>query len=60
MYERSHVFRSRRRFGDEFRAVDELADVLADIGEFHHSGSEVVHHKLLVIHHTLPFASSAL
>ena len=44
----------------DLRAVNEVVTVVAEKCELRHGGCEVAHHKLLVIDHALPLASSAL
>ena len=45
---------------DEVGAIDKVPRVVADDCKLLHSALEVVHHKLLVVDHALPFARSAV
>ena len=57
---RSRDTKRRSRLGDDIRAVNQLAYVLAESSELGHRALEVGHHQSLVVDHALPRASRAL
>ena len=50
---------THRRDGDDLRAVDHLARVLAEHGELRHRGLERLRHELLLVDEALPEARRA-
>ena len=57
---RSGLVEGRSGLGDDIGTVDKITGIMSDNSHLSHRCLEVAPHQLLVVHHDLPFTSSAL